>query len=909
MATNNLLFKWEEGLKHHCGFCDRPLSHPGAKSSCLGEHSEPCRRYHQGMLFMRARSHQCAACIGADEKHHERHYEIAEALRGIYECCGLHIYAKNLVKAASRPKVITSAEINYVGSVLHLRGDIPGDEGAPSNPEEIEEIELNLRYNAQVYTTSQPRAVVKGIARLENSEVDFEVEMDRILDVLKVTELLRSNSKNRGLKGKDLKTFESLVRRFKGIVVEDLVLMKKEEMETRMRRAGYLRYVNRYSFDIIEDRHKVIDWRTGERIVHTPDEDHVEYFNKGNTPPSQETGHLDPYVSHDERKDSLDPLMPDLRHLHQTYLTSGPLSFSHYPGDVKTAPPRLPASPSPGNPPTLRIVNYKKPDKLPGNRAAKEDMSANGWTVVGPRTKTEAPAKKGTANPGPKNNPPGKGEGMKRRAKDQFPVQSADELSWPVVAEKIEKPVVGHELDPQKKAKKEKTFNARVEFVETRNEAFIQQPLVSQNKIQEMTAPAVKTIVPTKAPEGVVASQLDISRKKAKKAKRNAEWKARKEAKGASEASSEAGSKGTNELTEDEAGQTFLDEAVRDGEIWIETIDVITSRLAFQHHVDSVTPSERGQLRQEIVADLESINADGPMTSPNPETKRTYAPLTVARHYDWQKFAEYMAVDALSHPNQECPYDATGLPDCPLHIIGPPHDPLDDMVYVCLPETDSMSISSGPYNRKQGNTIAKLFQGHDLTHNRIMVIDEDLFDWLCFGQYNKDGIMPTRLQKEYDTYNEGEATKQWHEFNMLVDRNKHMPRKLERNELAHLHRELDRKAKGKRICYCGGRENPAVDGKEGNIVECAFRHCRIGRFHRDCIKEFHPELLSKWYCIKCSDSLHEVARNLPNRLDKPKGDVVYEMMKKLAEELDEDVRLRADTILRRGPRRPAKEAG
>jgi hypothetical protein len=32
---------------HHCGFCERPLSHPGARVSCFGTHSEPCFRFHQ----------------------------------------------------------------------------------------------------------------------------------------------------------------------------------------------------------------------------------------------------------------------------------------------------------------------------------------------------------------------------------------------------------------------------------------------------------------------------------------------------------------------------------------------------------------------------------------------------------------------------------------------------------------------------------------------------------------------------------------------------------------------------------------------------------------------------------------------------------------------------------------------
>lgn len=47
--VNSLLFRWEDSqaLQHHCGFCERPLSHPGARASCFGVHSEPCHRFHQ----------------------------------------------------------------------------------------------------------------------------------------------------------------------------------------------------------------------------------------------------------------------------------------------------------------------------------------------------------------------------------------------------------------------------------------------------------------------------------------------------------------------------------------------------------------------------------------------------------------------------------------------------------------------------------------------------------------------------------------------------------------------------------------------------------------------------------------------------------------------------------------------
>jgi hypothetical protein len=261
---------------------------------------------------MRNRAHMCAMCSGVDEAHHKRHQDMAERLRNIYKSCGedwsiipsdepergrprgreseeegneeedrsstsggAHAKKKDkkeqkrLIRAASRRRVITLEEIQHIESVLHP-ASTNGDAEGPRNPEEIEEIERHLRYNAQVYNTGAKRRVIKDFAHISDADVDFEAEMERILESLRVTELLRRNTKNRGMQGKELKQFEELVAGFKERVVEDLVLLKKEEMEVRMRRASYLRYTNRASFNIVEERYAAKDWKTGLKFSESP---------------------------------------------------------------------------------------------------------------------------------------------------------------------------------------------------------------------------------------------------------------------------------------------------------------------------------------------------------------------------------------------------------------------------------------------------------------------------------------------------------------------------------------------------------------------------------------------------------------------------------------------------------------
>jgi hypothetical protein len=118
-----------------------------------------------------------------------------------------------------------------------------------------------------VYNTQPNRRGLKKLAEdTADNEVDFSAEMDRILDTFRITDLVKRNTKTKGLQGKELKNFLALVDDFKQAVIEDIVLVKKDGAEVRMRRAGYLRYTNMSSYRIVEDRYTNKDWKTGEKF-------------------------------------------------------------------------------------------------------------------------------------------------------------------------------------------------------------------------------------------------------------------------------------------------------------------------------------------------------------------------------------------------------------------------------------------------------------------------------------------------------------------------------------------------------------------------------------------------------------------------------------------------------------------
>lgn len=296
---------------------------------------------------MRLRGHTCKYCMGIDEQHYKRHHDIAERLRAVYESCGEIDWnivpdeseldergrardlgdedtpsskrerkdAKRLARAASRSRVITQEEIRYIDSVVHsAEGITSNDADGPRNPEEIEEIERQLRvcaesvvlvstlskllttpqyHHAHVYSTQVGRKGIRKLAEApaESLDVDFEAEMDRILETFRINELLRRNTKTKGLQGKELKMFQGLVDTFKHAILEDIVLVKKDTAEVRMRRAGYLRYTSKTAYGIVEERYTGKDWKTGEKFASS-----LSDFSGGITP-TDETAPLVRFVA------------------------------------------------------------------------------------------------------------------------------------------------------------------------------------------------------------------------------------------------------------------------------------------------------------------------------------------------------------------------------------------------------------------------------------------------------------------------------------------------------------------------------------------------------------------------------------------------------------------------------------
>jgi hypothetical protein len=331
-------------------------------------------------------------CSQADEHDHKRHIHICTQVRSIYESCsedwsiipddeenrgrsrsrgadavgGKNVPSspsrdtiskkkekkeqKRQARAASRSKVFTQDEINYIYSVVHSESP-QKDYADPNNPGEIEEIERHLRRNAQCYIQGEKRCDVKQFAHIQNADVDFKTEIDRILDVFRVTELIRRNQRNRGLRNKELTNFQTLVAELKDMIISDLILAKRDELETRMRRAAFLRFTNRAGYDIVAYRYTEKDWKTGEKIrpetLETPSPDNL-------TAPTEKDE-----FDHDESTKPEDGIstmnnQPDRRHIE---LSHKKLSIDRLLAEVTPTKPATTAQHAPKLIPSLRILD------------------------------------------------------------------------------------------------------------------------------------------------------------------------------------------------------------------------------------------------------------------------------------------------------------------------------------------------------------------------------------------------------------------------------------------------------------------------------------------------------------------------------------------------------------------------
>ncbi|KAJ4334699.1 hypothetical protein N0V95_009100 [Ascochyta clinopodiicola] len=867
-------------------------------------------------MFMRNRAHMCNYCSTIDEAHYKRHHELVVQLRSIYENCGEvdgtivpaepgdprrgrsvdplpgdskpdsgltpeetpvskreRKDVKCLFRAASRAKVVTQEEIKYVDSVLHnTEGISSNDLADPANLENLQLIEAHLRYDANVYNHHASRQDLRKFAAIPNFDVDFDAEMERVLDTFRITELAKRNLRNRGLQGKELKDFDVSVENFKAAVVEDLVLVKKDTMEIRMRRAGYLRYTSKTAYQIVEDRYTDKDWKTGERITSSSSDSSSLTSSTDEpvtistyVPASKSFVRYTDYVRSEYDDTASMPVVHSTQDADRRHLEHVHIRISGHDGLVQTViepyhAPLLPMTPNViiKKPAVLQLkVVDSKENKEPAEVTSRDWLRHDtAWQTISSRS-LHAAKKKGFLPPSSSTKP----KSSKKSDMAIKPVHASGSIS----------PAKHLSLN----ASSLLTLNPTVG---------VSKVASSKSGAPAVQAPTDEGLTSLKGPDRAftprtVAEDAHpiVSQKKAKKMQRETRRKAKK-LNDTEQSSSPSASADIYRREAQHAPHGIPPSALKADEDFDaegeKAAHIQGPELGAQMGSDKIEPN----LSNVVLVPKKDNMSESSAGTTTPILRYT----THGKHNHWTRFARVFIVDQLTVPllqyfegcshGSSCHFESHGIPDCPFHE---PHCPCGDPLrnLCCLLYPDKHILSAGPYNRAHGERMMSIYEQHEQTKGRVILMDDDIASYFM-GKTDPNGMpdyasMPARLLREHTEfqkgYERGPLMKQELSFRRMYLKNAAIDHPLTMRVLQGIqYEELDDKGSLKqRHCYCDteiyGPLGMMQKSKE-ILVECSFRDCEFGGvFHKRCVKNLGAHKVSRWYCTACEKEMKIVA--------------------------------------------------
>jgi hypothetical protein len=272
------LYKWEDAgaLIHHCPICHAPLTKLKARSTCLGEHVEWCKRYHP-QLFKIGCGAQCFGCHSSEEESRKRYKDIADTVHRMKELGPEPVpraapatptserkkskgqafdfeqlsgkqkkekkQVKDLQKMSERKKGLTNSDIESVATILESQIRRRRNATAVTNYEQIKD---NLSFHKGSADVKATRTAMKQERTASNaSEVAHiaPATIDGVLQLLDIAPLDKSTAPE----GK------FLVTELRKKVRDTLVKMHQEADEIEMRRGGFWRWASKKAFKRLQD--------------------------------------------------------------------------------------------------------------------------------------------------------------------------------------------------------------------------------------------------------------------------------------------------------------------------------------------------------------------------------------------------------------------------------------------------------------------------------------------------------------------------------------------------------------------------------------------------------------------------------------------------------------------------------
>lgn len=164
-----------------------------------------------------------------------------------------------------------------------------------------------------------------------------------------------------------------------------------------------------------------------------------------------------------------------------------------------------------------------------------------------------------------------------------------------------------------------------------------------------------------------------------------------------------------------------------------------------------------------------------------------------------------------------------------------------------------------------------MYQEHDLTKDRVMLVDEDLVFYFMNDRSAKTthyaSMSPSLLHEHHellDGYGCGSFREQELEFDRLFQKNISMKHPLTLTKLQNIQRQAFGSKGSVQVCYCQTKVSQTataiIKETSSDYVGCSYQGCEFGGiFHKRCVKKLGIEKVSRWYCTACEKHMKALA--------------------------------------------------
>lgn len=175
---------------------------------------------------------------------------------------------------------------------------------------------------------------------------------------------------------------------------------------------------------------------------------------------------------------------------------------------------------------------------------------------------------------------------------------------------------------------------------------------------------------------------------------------------------------------------------------------------------------------------------------------------------------------------------------------------------------------AGPYNQAHGERLLAVYEQHDLTKGRVMLVDHDLVSYFMSlnsrpEKSNHASILPRVMHNHTGFLNDFERIALMDKervFEKVFTKNTTTSHPLTKNILQDINPQISGLSVSAKSCYCQIEVSRNVcDMKKEfgkDYVRCSYRKCEFGNiFHKQCVKKLGFEKVSRWYCTACEKQM------------------------------------------------------